>query len=44
MDASVELVKRLLPSVVYIHTEVAPSHPTTADDGQPNRIIHALRV
>src|SRR4029077_2836144 len=29
MDASVELVKRLLPSVVYIHTEVAPSHPST---------------
>ena len=29
MDASVELVKCLLPSVVYIHTEVAPSHPST---------------
>jgi serine protease DegS len=29
MDASVELVKRLLPSVVYIHTDVAPSHPST---------------
>src|SRR5262245_53381326 len=29
MDASVELVKRLLPSVVYIHTEVAPTHPST---------------
>ena len=29
MDASVELVKRLLPSVVYIHTEVVPSHPST---------------
>jgi len=29
MDASVELVKRLLPSVVHIHTEVAPSHPST---------------
>ena len=30
MDASVELVKRLLPSVVHIHTEVPASHPSTA--------------
>src|SRR5215475_7401075 len=30
MDASVELVKHLLPSVVYIHTEVPASHPSTA--------------
>ena len=29
MDASVELVKRLLPSVVYIHTEVPAAHPST---------------
>src|SRR5262245_25335286 len=30
MDASVELVKRLLPSVAHIHTEVPASHPSTA--------------
>src|SRR5215468_8534730 len=30
MDASVELVKRVLPSLVHIHTEVASSHPSTA--------------
>jgi S1-C subfamily serine protease len=30
MDASVELVKQLLPSVVHIHTEVPASHPSTA--------------
>jgi len=30
MDASVELVKHLLPSVVHIHTEVPASHPSTA--------------
>src|SRR5512144_1232061 len=30
MDASGELVKRLLPSVVHIHTEVPASHPSTA--------------
>jgi S1-C subfamily serine protease len=29
MDASVELVKHLLPSVVHIHTEVPSSHPST---------------
>jgi S1-C subfamily serine protease len=29
MDASVELVKRLLPSVVHIHTEVPTAHPST---------------
>ncbi|HET7876194.1 MAG TPA: S1C family serine protease [Methylomirabilota bacterium] len=29
MDASVELVKQLLPSVVHIHTEVPTSHPST---------------
>ena len=29
MDASVELVKHLLTSVVHIHTEVAPGHPST---------------
>jgi S1-C subfamily serine protease len=29
MDASVELVKRLLPSVVHIHTEVPAAHPST---------------
>ena len=28
MDASVELVKHLLPSVVYIHTEVPSAHPS----------------
>jgi S1-C subfamily serine protease len=28
MDASVELVKRLLPSVVHIHTEVPTAHPS----------------
>src|SRR6266567_9061258 len=28
MDASVELVKRLLPSVVHIHTEVPAAHPS----------------
>lgn len=30
MDASVELVKRVLPSVAYIHTEIPASHPSTA--------------
>ena len=30
MDATVELVKHLLPSVVHIHTEVPASHPSTA--------------
>ena len=30
MDASVELVKRLLPSVAHIHTEIPASHPSTA--------------
>lgn len=29
MDASVELVKRLLPSVVHIHAEVPAGHPST---------------
>lgn len=29
MDASVELVKRLLSSVVHIHTEVPAAHPST---------------
>ena len=29
MDASVELVKHLLGSVVYIHTEVPSNHPST---------------
>jgi S1-C subfamily serine protease len=29
MDASVELVRHLLPSVVYIHTEVPSAHPST---------------
>jgi S1-C subfamily serine protease len=29
MDASVELVKHLLPSSVHIHTEVPSSHPST---------------
>ncbi len=29
MDASVELVKHLLTSVVHIHTEVVPGHPST---------------
>lgn len=29
MDASVELVKQLLQSVVYIHTEIASAHPST---------------
>ena len=29
MDASVELVKHLLASVVHIHTEVPSSHPST---------------
>jgi S1-C subfamily serine protease len=28
MDASVELVKHLLPSVAYIHTEIPASHPS----------------
>jgi S1-C subfamily serine protease len=28
MDASVELVKHLLPSVAHIHTDVAPGHPS----------------
>ena len=30
MDATVELVKHLLPSVVHIHAEVPASHPSTA--------------
>lgn len=30
MDASVELVKHLLASVVNIHTEVPPAHPSSA--------------
>ena len=30
MDAAAELVKRLLPSVVHIHTEVADAHPSAA--------------
>ena len=30
MDASVELVKRLLPSVAHIHTEIPAAHPSTA--------------
>lgn len=30
MDASVELVKQVLPSVAYIHTEVPAAHPSTA--------------
>src|SRR5262245_21763638 len=29
MDASVELVKHLLPSIVYIHAEVPAAHPST---------------
>ncbi|HET8575869.1 MAG TPA: S1C family serine protease [Methylomirabilota bacterium] len=29
MDASVELVRHLLPSIVYIHTEVPSAHPST---------------
>jgi len=29
MDASVELVKHVLPSVVHIHTEIPSSHPST---------------
>jgi len=29
MDASVELVKRLLVSVVHIHSEVPSAHPST---------------
>jgi S1-C subfamily serine protease len=29
MDASVELVRHLIPSVVYIHTEVPSAHPST---------------
>ena len=29
MDASVEFVKHLLPSVVNIHTEVPSQHPST---------------
>src|SRR5712692_11140000 len=29
MDASIELVKQCLSSVVYIHAEVAASHPST---------------
>jgi S1-C subfamily serine protease len=29
MDASVELVKHVLPSVVYIHTDVPAAHPST---------------
>src|SRR5262245_66490912 len=30
MDASVEIVKRVLPSVAHIHTEIPSSHPSTA--------------
>src|SRR5262245_11320752 len=30
MDASVEIVKRVLPSVAHIHTEIPTSHPSTA--------------
>jgi S1-C subfamily serine protease len=30
MDASVEIVKRVLPSVAHIHTEIPASHPSTA--------------
>ncbi len=30
MDASVEVVKRALPSVAHIHTEIPASHPSTA--------------
>jgi S1-C subfamily serine protease len=33
MDASVELVKHLLPSVVYIHTEVPAAHPSVRNLG-----------
>ena len=33
MDASIELVKHLLPSVVHIHTEIPASHPSTATLG-----------
>src|SRR6266849_10256950 len=33
MDASVELVKHLLPSVVHIHTEVPSNHPSTRNLG-----------
>jgi S1-C subfamily serine protease len=29
MDASIELVKRCLPSVVYIHADVPAAHPST---------------
>ena len=29
MDASVELVRHLLQSVVYIHTKVSSDHPST---------------
>jgi S1-C subfamily serine protease len=29
MDASVELVKQCLSSVVYIHAEVPAAHPST---------------
>src|SRR5215470_2695013 len=29
MDASVELIKHLLPSVAYIHTEVSSAHAST---------------
>ena len=29
MDASVELVRRLLPVVVHIHTQVPSAHPST---------------
>jgi len=34
MDASVELVKRLLPSVVHIHTEVPAVHPSAGVLGE----------
>ncbi len=30
MDASIQLVKHLLPSVVHIHAEISASHPSTA--------------
>ncbi len=33
MDASVELVKHVLPSVVHIHTEIPSSHPSTVHLG-----------
>jgi S1-C subfamily serine protease len=34
MDASVELVKRLVPSVVHIHTEVPAAHPSAGVLGE----------